>query len=65
MATLNDVVIVLNRGSDIRFPLAFEADNGDPIDMTGHDIEIFEGSAWATEHGSVARLKYFDGADFA
>jgi hypothetical protein len=54
MAAFPDVIIVLNRGSDIRLPLAFEADNGDPIDMTGHSIAIFEGSEWATANGSVA-----------
>ena len=54
MTQKNDVVVYLNRGSDIRFDLEFTDDNGDPIPMTGHTIAIFEAETWGLANGSVA-----------
>lgn len=54
MTETNEVTVFLNRGSDIRFDLEFQDDNGAAIDMTGHTIAIFEGETWAMSNGSVA-----------
>jgi hypothetical protein len=45
--------LVLNRGTDIKVDLIFKDDAGDPIDMTGHTIAVFEADAWGTANGSV------------
>jgi len=49
----NDVTIYPNIGSDIRYELAFVDDDDQPIDMTGHTIEIFQAEAWGTSNGTV------------
>ena len=53
MTEKNDVTVFLNRGSDIRFDLAFTDDTGAPINMTGHTIAIFEAETWGLANGSV------------
>lgn len=54
MTQSNEVTVGVNRGSDIRFDIEFTDDADAPINMTGHTIALFEGDAWAMQHGSVA-----------
>lgn len=52
--TVTSTTVTLNRGSDIFLDLQFQDDNGDPIDMTGWTIAIFEAETWGLANGSVA-----------
>lgn len=54
MTINNEVTVFLNRGTDIRFELAFTDDDGAPIDMSGHTIAVFEADTWGLANGSVA-----------
>ena len=54
MTLRNEATVILNRGTDIRFDLAFTDDTGAPLDMTGHTIAIFEADTWGTSNGAVA-----------
>ena len=42
----DEIIIPLRRGSDILHEVPFRDDNGDPINMTGWTLSVFEGDTW-------------------
>jgi hypothetical protein len=49
-----DTSIALNRGSDIYHEFICKDDAGDPINMTGWTIALFEAETWLAANGVIA-----------
>lgn len=55
------ITIELERGSDILHELPFRDDDGNPINMTGWTIEVFEGDTWALANATVTWVDQANG----
>jgi hypothetical protein len=49
-----ETILTLNRGTDLLHDIFFEDDNGDPINMFGWTVSIFEADAWMQTNVTVA-----------
>ena len=48
-----ETILKLNRGTDVLHEIAFEDDNGGPVNMTGWTISIFDADPWMQANASV------------
>ena len=53
--TCNDEIITvsLERGTDVLNPVEYRDDDGNPINMTGWTIAIFEADAWMMANATI------------